>query len=404
MRILVFDPFHGASGDMITGALLACGADREVVVAAMQAAVAEPTVETVTRAGIKALKVSTHATPVHRTLADVEKKLDAAAPHVSDRALAMARRVFARISAAEEFVHGEHVHFHDVGADDAIADVIGACTALLTLGAGGIVVLPIALGSGTVTGSHGTIPVPAPATAEILKSSGLTAFSGDGGVELCTPTGAALLVEFAASFPASLGEYTILTAGYGAGSRNPPHTPNVLRAMVVETTGAPAAMPQDTVDLLETNVDDASGEVIGEALARFMVAGARDASAIPVLMKKGRPGYLVTVIAPPDLSAELARLMACELGTLGVRCIPAVHRFVADRTTGTVDVTLSGHTRSIPVKYGWMNGGIYTCKAEFDAARDLAAELGLPVREVLRAARNAAEKEAGKHRYGPGDR
>ena len=406
MRILVFDPFHGAAGDMITAALIACGADRERVVAAMRAVVAEPTVETVDRAGIQATRVHTHAPPEHRTLADVEKRLDGAAPEVPADALVMAHRVFVRLNAAEETVHGAHVHFHEVGADDAIADVIGACTALLSLGVEGVAVLPVALGSGTATGSHGRFPIPAPATAAILTGSGLTAFPGDDERELCTPTGAALLAEFAASLPTSLSTYTILAVGYGAGTRDPQHTPNVLRAMVVETTGAPAAMPQDTVDLLETNVDDVSGEVIGEALARFMAAGARDASATPILMKKGRPGYLVTVIVPPSSSASLARLMARELGTLGVRCIPAIHRFTAERTMADVNFMIGGHTRHLPVKCGWMDGSIYTFKAEFDAARDLAEELGMPVRDVLRAAQEAAEEQAGKRREqdDPGDR
>jgi len=387
MRILVFDPFHGAAGDMVTGALLACGADQAIVTAAMRAVVAEPAVETVARAGIQAIKVHTHATPVHRTLADVEKILDAAAPQVPAGALAMARRVFARINAAEESVHGAHVHFHEVGADDAIADVIGACTALSTLRADGVVVRPIALGSGTITGSHGTVPVPAPATAAILAKSGLAVFPGNDEGELCTPTGAALLAEFAASLPATPGPFTILATGYGAGTKDTKVVPNVLRGMLVETSGTP--VQQDTVDVLETNVDDASGEVIGEALARFMAAGARDASAVPTLMKKGRPAYLITVIAPQEASADLARLMARELGTLGVRCIPAVHRFIADRTTGTVEVAIAGHTKSIPVKYGWIDGRCYTAKPEFDAAKAWAAELGIPVREVLRAIHDA---------------
>ena len=275
MRILVFDPFHGAAGDMITAALLDCGADRECVVSAMRAVVAEPTVETVTRAGIQATKVHTRATPAHRSLSEVYKRLDDAAPAVPPEAFAMARRVFSRINAAEEEVHGTHVHFHEVGADDAIADVIGACTALSTLNVDGVAVLPLALGSGTATGSHGLFPVPAPATVAILKGSGLATLPGDDGGELCTPTGAALLAEFTTLRSADLGAYTILSVGYGAGSRDTPHSPNVLRAMVVETTGTPGALPQDTVDILETNLDDVSGEVIGEALSRFMAAGAR---------------------------------------------------------------------------------------------------------------------------------
>jgi pyridinium-3,5-bisthiocarboxylic acid mononucleotide nickel chelatase len=387
MRVLVFDPFHGAAGDMITAALLDCGADRERVAAAMRAVVAEPAVETVTRAGIRATKVNTHATPVHRSLDEVFKRLDDASPVVPPEVLAMARRVFSRINAAETEVHGAHVHFHEVGADDAIADVIGACTALSTLRVDGVAVLPLALGSGTATGSHGTIPIPAPATVAILKGSGLMTMQGCDAGELCTPTGAALLVEFSSIKAADLGGYTIQAAGYGAGSRDTPHSPNVIRAMVVETTGA---LPQDTVDLLETNVDDVSGEVIGEALARFIAAGARDASATPIVMKKGRPGYLVTVITLPETSTALARLMARELGTLGVRCIPVVHRFVAERTIAEVEVEIVGHKKRLPVKCGWMDGRIYTLKAEFDTARDWAAELDLPVRDVLRAIEAAA--------------
>jgi len=389
MRILIFDPFHGASGDMITGALLACGADQKAVAAAMGAVVADPGIETVTRAGIRATKVHTKATPVHRTLADVERRIDEAAGKVPDDALGMAHRVFARMNAAEEAVHGAHVHFHEVGADDAIADVIGACTALALLKVDGVAVLSVAVGSGTVTSAHGTMPVPAPATAEILKSSGLSVTTGTGAGELCTPTGAALLAEFSSVTPKDLGAYTILATGYGAGSRDPKDAPNVLRAMLVETSG----QKEDRVDILETNVDDASGEVIGEALARVMAAGARDASATPILMKKGRPGYLVTVTALPETSPALARLMAEELGTLGIRCIPAVHRFVADRTTGTVEVTIRGHTKNIPVKYGLMEGRSYTAKPEFDAVKAWAAELGIPVREVLMATSDAIGKK-----------
>jgi uncharacterized protein (TIGR00299 family) protein len=399
MRVLVFDPFHGAAGDMITAALLDCGADRERVAAAMRAVVAEPAVETVTRAGIRATKVNTHATPVHRSLDEVFKRLDDASPFVPPEVLATARRVFSRINAAEAEVHGAHVHFHEVGADDAIADVIGACTALSTLRVDGVAVLPLALGSGTATGSHGTIPIPAPATVAILKGSGLMTMQGCDAEELCTPTGAALLVEFSSIKAADLGGYTIQAAGYGAGSRDTPHSPNVIRAMVVETTGA---LPQDTVDLLETNVDDVSGEVIGEALARFIAAGARDASATPIVMKKGRPGYLVTVIALPETSTALARLMARELGTLGVRCIPVVHRFVAERTIADVEVEITGSKKRLPVKCGWIDGRIYTLKAEFDTARDWAVELDLPVRDVLRAIEAAAWNQVREKRQNAG--
>lgn len=384
MRLLIFDPFHGAAGDMITGALLDCGADRDSVIRAMAAVVAEPAVSEVTRAGIRALKVDTKATPAHRTLSDVMERLDRAAPHVPAPALAMARRVFGRINAAEEEVHGAHAHFHEVGADDAIADVIGACTALHTLAVDGVKILPITLGHGTATGSHGIFPIPAPATAAILKGTALVATAGDHAGELCTPTGAALLAEFSTLDPGTTGGYTIHATGYGAGSRDPRHAPNVLRVMLVETTAAGDALPEDTVDLLETNVDDVSGEVIAHAIARFMEAGARDAAAVPVIMKKGRPGFLIRVISLPETSARLAEVMALELGTLGIRCIPAVHRFIADRTIEEIEIEIAGKRRKIPVKCGWMHGSVYTLKAEFEPSRDLAIEIGVPVRDVVR--------------------
>lgn len=398
MRVLIIDPFHGAAGDMITGALLGCGADKKAVMRAMAAVAAEPSVKTVTRAGIRAVRVETKAAPAHRTIREVLKRLDGAAPEIPAPALAMARRVFDRIHAAETAVHGEHVHFHEVGADDAIADIAGACTALHHLAVDGISVLPVTLGHGTVRGSHGTFPVPAPATAVILQQAGLSATAGSRAGELCTPTGAALLAEFAMLDPGRFGAYTIQAAGYGAGTRNPRDAPNVLRAMVVETAGGKASgsLQEDTVDILETNVDDVSGEVVAAAIARFMEAGARDACATPVLMKKGRPGYLISVISLSEMSASLAELMARELGTLGVRCIPAVHRFVAERSTGEVGITLAGKRRNLPAKCGMIGGRVYTLKAEFGPAQEFADEIGVPVRDVLRAVGEQAGKKLKK--------
>jgi len=159
-------------------------------------------------------------------------------------------------------------------------------------------------------------------------------------------------------------------------------------------------MQRDRVDVLETNVDDVSGEVIANAIVRLMDAGARDAGAIPIIMKKGRAGYLVQVICTQDKTAELAGLMARELGTLGIRCTPAVHRFIADRTTEVVGVTFDGHHRKIPVKFGWLGGAVYTLKAEFEPARAWAAELDVPVRVILQAVAEAGWKSVRKKKQG----
>jgi hypothetical protein len=316
----------------------------------------------------------------------------------------MAKRVFERISVAEEKVHGAHAHFHEVGADDAIADVIGACTALYSLGVEGVAVMPVALGKGISTGSHGMFPIPAPATAAILSCSGLLTCQGNEEGELCTPTGAALLAEFATIAATDLGIYTIHAVGYGAGTRDPPGIPNVIRAMVIETRDEPCSLSQDTVHILETNIDDVTGEQIAHAIIQFFKAGARDASATPIIMKKGRPGFLIQVICPCDKSREFAELMARELGTLGIRCIPAVHRFIAERTIEPVSVEIAEKYRTMTVKVGWMDGEIYSLKAEYDPAQEWARELAVPLLEVQKAIENAAWRSITKTGSGSGAR
>jgi hypothetical protein len=404
MRVLVFDPFHGAAGDMIIGALLDCGADKNYVMRAMRSIIGEPGITEVTRAGIRSVKVDTHAPTAKRTLSEVMKRLDGAASDLPPEVLAMAKRVFERINEAEVQVHGAHTHFHEVGADDAIADVIGACSALHSLGVEGVAVMPIALGQGVSTGSHGTFPIPAPATAAILKGSGLLTRQGNDDEELCTPTGAALLAEFSTIAATDLGIFSVQAVGYGAGTRDPDRTPNVIRTMIIETTDDTGALSEDSVDILETNVDDTSGEVIAHAITRLLETGARDASAIPIIMKKGRPGFLIRVICTSGKSVKLAELIARELGTLGVRCIPGVHRFIAERTIEFVNVEIAGKHRAMAVKYGWMHGDVYSLKAEFDQARDWATELGIPVSEVLRAVEHTGWISVKKNRSPTGER
>ena len=384
MRILLFDPFHGASGDMITAALLHLGADRGPVLRAMASVVKEPLVDEVDRNGIRALRVRTRAEAVTRTLDQVLDRMraaDAPAP-----ALAMAQRVVARLHGAEKAVHGEVAHFHEVGADDAIADIVGACTALQLLDAAQVAVLPIALGGGLIVGSHGTLPVPAPATAALLAGSHLQGYPGPKDGELLTPTGAALLAEFATLQPSQVPPGKILGAGYGAGTRETGTLPNLLRVFLMET----GEVEQDRVEILETNVDDVSPEVIAHAVARLMDAGARDASVLPVVMKKGRSGHLVRVIADPALTGSLAMILAEELGTLGIRVIPSVHRLIASRRVIRVPVIIGREAREIAVKVGTLGDRVISVKPEFEEARAWAGAKGIPVREILRRAEEAA--------------
>lgn len=388
MQTLVFDPFSGAAGDMITASLIDLGADREVVVRAMASVVTVPEITEVRRQGMRGLQVRTRAPHTARSFGGIMERLQSA--DVPTAVIERASSIFTRIRDAEEVVHGGSAHFHEVGADDAIADVVGACMALDNLGSDVIATLPVAVGDGMVTGSHGAIPVPAPATLEILKSSGIvirTTHAGSG--ELLTPTGAAILAAVCTKTFSALPAGKILATGYGAGKRERDGTPNLLRTVLIENTHQ---MDDDRVDVLETNTDDVSGEVISAALAEFMAAGARDASAIPCIMKKGRPGFLVRVIAGPADSPRIAALMAGKLGTLGVRCNPMVHRFVARRFVRMVPVPIGGTTAEVPVKFAFIGEECFSVKAEFEEALMIAKTLGIPVRIVTRLAEAQAWK------------
>lgn len=373
---------------MTIGALLDLGADEAQVRAAMASVVADPAFSRVERCGIGAVRVVTHAGPAHRDLAGVIARVETA--DAPPAAIERAKRVFGRIAAAEESVHGHAPHFHEVGADDAIADVIGACTALETLGVDGVAVLPVALGAGTVVAAHGTMPVPAPATLAVLRASALTATVGGGEGELCTPTGAALLAEFATLRPDQIGAAQVAAVGYGAGSRDPAGTPNVLRAVLLEREGVSGA---DEVDILETNVDDVTGEVLGHCMDLLFAAGARDVSVVPAVMKKGRAGHLVRVVCRPADAAPLTLILARELGTLGVRCIPSVHRSVLERRLMQVTAAVAGERHEVTVKVGYIGDVVSSVKAESDEVRAIASAAGVPVRTVARIVEDAAWKD-----------
>ncbi len=388
MRILLLDPFRGAAGDMIIGSLVQLGASRELVMDAMASVVHEPEFLEVDRAGIRACRVRTHAPVVHRTLEEVLEKVKRA--EAPEPVISMAGRVFHRIERAERQIHGNMPHFHEVGADDAIADVVGACTALHSLNVDAVTVLPVSLGGGTISGSHGTYPVPAPATLVICSESSLQVRIGtaDDG-ELCTPTGAALLAEFQTVPVPEPGTAGVKAIGYGAGSRNPSGIPNVFRAMLLETQDPAGGQ----VDILETNVDDVTGEILASVVQRLMETGARDVCVIPCTMKKGRPGYLIRVICTRAQSGVLSGVIARETGTLGVRCIPAVHRFIAERSTFPVTVNCAGKESVVRVKCGIIDGKPYTLKAEYDDVDNLARESGIPARDISRTAEEKARKE-----------
>ena len=386
-RLLWIDASAGIAGDMLLGALVDLG----VPVATLQQAVdavlpgVSLAASEVRRAGLRAMHVEVAAPDdaTSRTWADVRTLVSDAVldPPVRDLALA----VFERLAGAEARVHGvppEQVHFHEVGAHDAIADVVGTCTGIAALGVR-VVLSPVALGSGSVRTAHGVLPVPAPAVLELVRGWDVAASAPDAG-ELATPTGVALATTLA-SASGAMPSMTVGTVGVGAGTRDVPGRPNVVRLVVGE---AGDAEPAEDAVVLETNVDDLDPRVWPDVLGRLLGEGALDAWLTPILMKKGRPGHTLHVLALPEDEPALTELVLTHTSTLGVRRT-AVTRSVLERGWASVDV-LGG---SVRIKVGSRDGRILHATAEYEDAAELARAAGVPVVQVLTLAAAAAVAE-----------
>ncbi len=394
MRCGYFDCFSGAAGDMILGAMIHAGLEPESLheaVARLGLPGVELTMEPVQRGGLTAthvtVKTGPEAAQKHRHLPEILKIIaNAGFPSaVSERA----ERVFNRLAEAEAHVHGmpvEKVHFHEVGAVDAIVDVVGACVGADALGLRSIVCSPVPTGNGTVRCAHGLMPIPAPATAELLKGVPLAAC--DVQAELTTPTGAAILTTLADSF-GPLPAMTIGSIGYGAGTRDDPARPNLLRLLVGESA-TPASLEEDRVIVLETQVDDATGQAVAFAVARLLEAGALDAFAIPILMKKGRPGQLLCVLCRTDDVAMLEGILFGETTTFGVRRYECLRRKLARE-----HVTVATPFGPIRVKLGRRGDQIVQAWPEFEDCAAAAQKHGVALRVVQDAARQVWTKQHG---------
>ncbi|MFP8952253.1 nickel pincer cofactor biosynthesis protein LarC [Natrialbaceae archaeon A-arb3/5] len=301
--------------------------------------------------------------------------------------------IFERLGEAEASVHGEKladIHFHEVGADDAIADIVGATLLLHDLGPDRVVTTPLATGGGSVSMSHGEYPVPTPAVVELAAEADWSLRGGPVETELLTPTGAAILAHVADGVD-SLPSLSLDRSGYGAGGYDLDPHPNVLRVLVGDG-GERGGLVEDEIAVLETNVDDVTPEVLGGLQETLVEAGARDVSILPATMKKSRPGHLVKVICKPADRTRVARTLAEETGTLGVRDAGATHRWIADREFETVEVELDGNVYEVAVKLASdADGTVYDASAEYEDARAVAAETGVPVRTVIRRAEAALE-------------
>jgi hypothetical protein len=387
-RIGWLDCGSGVSGDMLLGALHDLGAlDRlPALVESLSSLGLSVTTEETTRAGLRATSVRIEAptNQPHRHLADVLAIVDQA--DVPDAVRGRARNVFERLARAEARAHGvdvEQVEFHEVGAVDSIADVIGSCLGLQTLGLDGLVVSPIALGGGTVRTAHGELPVPTPAALELLAGSGLDTVGG-GDCELATPTGLALVTEWAAG-TGSLPSMQVSATGVGAGTRDPHDRPNVVRLVVGDTAEAdPTGDEAEDWVVIETNVDDLDPRLWPGVIAKLLDAGAADAWLTPILMKKGRPAHTLSAITGADVAEAVQRTMFAETSTIGVRW----HR-VGKRALKREVISVEIDGLTIRVKLAFDAGRMVGATPEFEDVAAAAAALGVPVKEMLAAANGA---------------
>ncbi len=371
-RQLWCNPSLGVAGDMWMAALLDAGADESFVrdqLAALALDGWSLSVERTTRRGLVATRVAveTAGHDHHRPWSRIDALLDDAP--LDARVTEGARRTFRALGTAEATVHGvdiDQVHFHEVGAVDAIVDIVGSWAALVALGVDGVTSAPIGLGSGTVAMAHGRVPVPAPAVLELLV--GAPTVPVDAAAETATPTGVALLVTMVDRWgPPPAG--TVLTTGRGAGTWDPSSHPNVVTAVLLDQHDDTEALP---AVLLETNLDDVTPEVLGHVVGLALARGADDAWCTPIVMKKGRPGQLLTVLCRPELADGLRELVASETGTLGIR-----ERTVSkhELPRHVEEVVVDGQTVRIKV-------GPHGAKPEHDDLVTAAALLGRPLRAV----------------------
>lgn len=376
MTTLYLDCIGGLAGDMLLAALLDAGAPGDDLAGVPERLALGPVEIRVTRTsrhGIAATHVDVVAVSEqpHRTWRAMRERIEAA--DLPGRARERALATLAALARAEAHVHGvpvDDVHFHEIGGVDTLVDVCGAALLLEVLGIDQVVCSPLPVARGLVTAAHGILPLPAPATVELLRGAQVT--GAPGAKELVTPTGAALAVTLADTF-GDLPAMTVDGIGYGAGTDDFPERPNLVRALI----GTPAARPPTGVVLLETNLDDLSPELVPDAAARCFAVGALDVWTTPVQMKKGRPGFVLSALARPADERAVAVAILEETSALGVRVVPA-RRYELDREEHVIALD-GGEVR---VKIGRLDGRVVNVAPEHDDCAALARRTGRPVKAV----------------------
>lgn len=384
MRIAYLDCLSGISGDMTLGALVDAGVDLAAISAGIDSlglAGVRLVAHEAKRKGFRATHLVVEHQPehAHRHLHHITDMIDAS--QLSPRQKDLAKRIFTRLGEAEAKVHGttiRKVHFHEVGAVDSIADIVGAAIGWDLLGVDRIVCSPIPTGRGTVEIAHGRCSIPAPATAELLQ--GIPLAESHVNAELTTPTGAAIVSTVVDHF-GPLPAMKVERIGYGAGTRELAEQANLLRLFVGESVDDLAS---DQAWVVETNLDDVSGEVIGYATTKLWEAGALDVYTTAIQMKKNRPGVTVTVLCQAPQIEKVEKILFRETGTLGVRRWP-VSRHKLERKACQVETEFG----PIDGKLGWIAGQEPSFSPEFDSCSRAAAERGVPLKDVYEAAQKA---------------
>lgn len=388
MKLAYLDCASGISGDMMLGALVDAGVDLAQLGAAVESLGLPDcrlTAGQVKRKGFRAAQVTVDHQPerAHRHLGQILAMIAAGA--LSPGPKEVAGRIFTRLAEAEARVHGtsvEKVHFHEVGAADSIADIVGTAVGWDLLGVDRVVASPVAVGSGRVRIAHGQVGIPAPATAELLRGVPLAESSVP--AELTTPTGAAILAVLVDSF-GPLPAMTLDRIGYGAGSLDTPQQPNVLRLFLGQAVEEEAA---EQVCVVETNLDDISGEMIGYCTTRLWEAGALDVYTTAIQMKKNRPGVKLSVLCRVGEVEPIETILFTETTTLGVRRW-MVRRHVLSRQPHRVETPWG----RVEGKVGWLTSGSPRFAPEFESCRSIAAEHGVPLQAVYEAAQRAFRAE-----------
>jgi len=388
MRTLYFDCFAGASGDMILGAMVAAGVDPDALrhqLSLLNVEGFKIDFETVDRSGLSATyaRVATADQHKHRHLSDIRRIIEHSG--VTDAAKELSIRTFTRLAEAEAHVHNEpveKVHFHEVGALDAIVDVVGAAICFDLMKIDRFVSSPLHVGSGMIEMAHGRFPVPPPAVTELLR--GVPFYSGEIKGELLTPTGAAIITTVCEEY-GPIPRIKTDRTGYGAGTRQYENFPNVLRVLVGETDAAEAA--SERLWMIETNLDDASPQIVGHVMDRVFEAGALDCYFTPVQMKKNRPGVLLSVLCSASEKERVMTLLFTETTTLGIRSYE-VERRALRRSMVQVETPYG----PIFVKVAHLNGRVVNEMPEFEQCREAAIRANVPLKVVEEAARVALAK------------